>query len=318
MIRHGERIDHAVRGWQGTPTNPRTDPPLSRFHGLMQAVETGLNYRRLRLKATPLHGGQTPSSPHYVIRTSPFLRCWQTAAIILLVGFDNQATFLVDDALGDWRHAKMYPKGDPMLCARRIHHNNCDSNNSDSSITFDDPQLTKGTILEALRLLEDSQELLRRHNIKPTVIARWRQLVVDEHPPNQVTTTPVVQSAPLSSYPESMSAFEERCQRSLASLTKGQEEARRETTMVELRITHADVIQQVLTSFLPRVGHKFSGGRSVPYCSVTRIAPPAVATASKGRHGDGRMASAEWKLPHGCEVGATTHLRTSSVVVSFT
>lgn len=299
-------MDHAVKGWQGSANIPRTDPPLSPTHGLMQAVETGLHYRQQRLRSggaqqqddtsnTTMLGGVRS----YCIRSSPYLRCWQTAVLVSIVGFDGHAPITVDPALGDWKSTKLYPNGGPVLCGSL----------TDSSFELD-RQLMEHTILEGLRALEECKALLRRHNIKPKCLARWRSLASGYstasvvHDGRSLTLHPT--------YPESLSAFRQRCQLSLSAVqdercTLTAADGKNESVTVELRVTHADVIDQVLASFLPRVGHKFTGGLSVPYCSITTLVPFATRGSGEG----------QWKLKVGSTVGEVAHLRCSALEVSF-
>lgn len=298
-IRHGERMDHVVKGWQGTAVLPRTDPPLSPS-GLLQAVETGLCYRKERLRMAEHNTGSIPT---FCIWSSPFVRCLQTATIIAVVGFDGSIPVNVHEGLGDWKCTRLYPSGPPELLWRRGH------------LTPALRDLLRSTINDAIAALESCQPLLRRHNLKPKNLARWRSCREESSLLIAHSEDDVV---PLATYPESTTAFRDRCRRLLTNTGTGSvvistEKAPSSSVVWELRVTHADVIEKILAEGLPRVGHKFSGGLSVPYCSITATVPTAAAPMLHAT-----MSSIPWELkPLGGEVGRSDHLRTTGVALSF-
>ncbi|KAJ1645465.1 hypothetical protein LPJ64_002934 [Coemansia asiatica] len=81
FVRHGERIDHIDDDWVHTATTPY-DPPLTR-HGIVQAHRTGALISQLEQQASIAH------KTEYLVLTSPFLRCVQTAQAIH-EGFQQQ------------------------------------------------------------------------------------------------------------------------------------------------------------------------------------------------------------------------------------
>jgi hypothetical protein len=296
-IRHGERIDHVVKGWQGTAMLSRTDPPLSPG-GLLQAVETGLAYRKERLRL-----GESSTTRTFRIRSSPFVRCLQTATIIAVVGFDGFVVVGVDDALGDWRGTKLYPSGPPELLWKR------QSLGPSPAMV----KLLRGTIDDAISALEKCQPLLRRHNIKPKSIARWRSCNEET-----LVVSDCTFDGSSCSYPESFNEFRDRCSRLLANdrqrsvlFNPKRTLCTDDPSLWELRITHADVVERVLAEGLPRAGHKFTGGLSVPYCSITAMVPSSFSTAASA------TSPGLWGLKPLSEVGGADHLRTSGVAVSF-
>ena len=109
LMRHGERLDHAVPGWlsttgasylsgvRGVTVSPKyfkdtrfapTDPPLSPS-GWSQALESALYIRRQRVG--PLSPSSATCSPFLAldaIHTSPFQRCVETALVVWIVGYE--------------------------------------------------------------------------------------------------------------------------------------------------------------------------------------------------------------------------------------
>ncbi|KAJ2696166.1 hypothetical protein FB645_006281 [Coemansia sp. IMI 203386] len=81
FVRHGERIDHVDDDWVLTASTPY-DPPLTP-HGLEQARRTGVLIDQLERQTNQIH------KTEYLVLTSPFQRCVQTAQA-LYEGFQQQ------------------------------------------------------------------------------------------------------------------------------------------------------------------------------------------------------------------------------------
>ncbi|KAJ2794397.1 hypothetical protein H4R20_006240 [Coemansia guatemalensis] len=87
FVRHGERIDHIDEKWVKTAQTPY-DPPLTP-EGCKQAQCTGAFIQRLESEATANQDAGTLLQTDFLVLTSPFLRCAQTAEG-LCQGFQRQ------------------------------------------------------------------------------------------------------------------------------------------------------------------------------------------------------------------------------------
>ncbi|KAJ2720868.1 hypothetical protein GGI07_004346 [Coemansia sp. Benny D115] len=79
FVRHGERIDHVDDAWKDTAQVPY-DPPLT-AHGKMQAYATGSLIYDYETAPSAAHAKGIRDTD-YLVLTSPFLRCAQTAELI--------------------------------------------------------------------------------------------------------------------------------------------------------------------------------------------------------------------------------------------
>ncbi|KAJ2378499.1 hypothetical protein IW150_000756 [Coemansia sp. RSA 2607] len=77
FVRHGERVDHIDDTWAQTADTPY-DPPLTP-HGHKQAEHTGALIHALEQQNEPTRASET----EYLVLTSPFQRCAQTAAALV-------------------------------------------------------------------------------------------------------------------------------------------------------------------------------------------------------------------------------------------
>ncbi|KAJ2785656.1 hypothetical protein GGI15_001835 [Coemansia interrupta] len=85
FVRHGERVDHIDDEWAQTAHTPY-DPPLTP-HGLLQARQTGALIHALEHQDK----SDAASETEYLVLTSPFQRCAQTAEA-LAQGFRQKST----------------------------------------------------------------------------------------------------------------------------------------------------------------------------------------------------------------------------------
>ncbi|PIA13474.1 hypothetical protein COEREDRAFT_83444 [Coemansia reversa NRRL 1564] len=87
FVRHGERIDHIDETWVKTAQVPY-DPPLT-AEGNRQAQCTGAFIQRLEQEVKSNQNAGSPVQTEFLVLTSPFLRCAQTAEGIY-TGFQRQ------------------------------------------------------------------------------------------------------------------------------------------------------------------------------------------------------------------------------------
>ena len=104
MMRHGERLDHVDKSWNGGGDLPATDSPLSPL-GRLQAVEAAL-YLRTQMKRKKVRQ-RLQACCSYIV-TSPFHRCVETAVILSIVGFDGSVPVYVDPLLADFLQGKVF------------------------------------------------------------------------------------------------------------------------------------------------------------------------------------------------------------------
>lgn len=94
FIRHGLRLDQIDREWQNNSPTPY-DSPIAR-QGYIQSVLAG--------QAIAQHSA-TQKRPRFIIHTSPFLRCIQTALAIasaLAAKHNLRPILRIDSCLGEW------------------------------------------------------------------------------------------------------------------------------------------------------------------------------------------------------------------------
>jgi broad specificity phosphatase PhoE len=117
MVRHGERADKAEGG--KIKVDLAFDPHLTKT-GIQQAYATGAFIESATKEAIKMQ--LVPPAPKYLILSSPFLRCVQTAfQIVKALGDDkilNNSIF-IDDGLGEILKAKYFDKNPlPLLTVR--------------------------------------------------------------------------------------------------------------------------------------------------------------------------------------------------------
>ncbi|CCW61897.1 unnamed protein product [Phytomonas sp. EM1] len=110
LIRHGERQDHADRGWRGSHLLSVQDPPLSNA-GRMQSFETALRYYALQREKTVEQRIRGRVSFFLV---SPFHRCIETAIILNIVAFQGSLAIFINPQLSDWQQSKVF-RSPPVL-----------------------------------------------------------------------------------------------------------------------------------------------------------------------------------------------------------
>lgn len=307
LLRHGERIDHVDPAWCTAQLMKsgmvRSDPMLSTC-GRLQAIETALYVRNERLKQQeqrkPVSEESAFASP-VQLRSSPALRCLETSAVIALLGFDGSVHWTVDGTIGDFQSVKLYPNGAPQYCERPA------SAGEGSSRELLCHPMVRQTVLRAIDELSHNVQLLKRHRVKEKHLARWRAAATQPPPAASYKVNGEAFVLPLTAhggptYPEGDQQLRRRCATLFGTLDAG-------TTLC---VTHADVVRACLEVELPRTGHRFAGGFSVPYCSVTHMTfhTPSSSTSSDAVVG----ARARHRLPL---VGSTAHLMQSEVRLAF-
>ncbi|BFZ57159.1 hypothetical protein PYCC9005_004210 [Savitreella phatthalungensis] len=105
FLRHGQRLDQKDLSWRDTSPTPY-DTPLS-AHGFYQAQKTGHAIL------------EQARNGRFVIHTSPFLRCIQTAVTLACV-LPKPPTLRIDSGLGEWLTPDYYQDIQPPPAMREL------------------------------------------------------------------------------------------------------------------------------------------------------------------------------------------------------
>lgn len=293
-IRHGERLDHVAANWLSPSLlaagHAKTDPPLSSL-GKLQALETALLLRSERLKQNP---SGTPGRCA-VIRSSPALRCVQTAVIIYAIGFDgaSNASLEVDECLTDYLSSKIYKSKGPEW-----------SGSTDRRGFYSCHSSGFGPCLrEACEMLQREVRLCKKFRVKDKQLHRWLGIADCAS-----TASLPMDTYPAASYPEGEAQLRERCSHAFERAVNrvGDFVTTSDDSSTVICVTHADVVRGVLETQFPRVQHLFLGF-SVPYCSITLCERRSDTMKRGGSHTLYDLSTA----------GSTAHLHLSGVRFAY-
>lgn len=165
LMRHGERLDHVDRTWNGRSDLPITDTPLSSL-GRLQAIEAAL-YLRSQMARKKVRQ-RLRACCSYII-TSPFHRCVETAVILSIVGFDGSVPVFVDPLLSDFLQGRIFSK--PPKIGGAFVLTPAASSKSDGLLQFAPASLA--LVTQSIAAAIDNAQLMNAFGIDEKIKARW-------------------------------------------------------------------------------------------------------------------------------------------------